>query len=470
MVALVALLIVVVLHLHGGGASSFPAAGFHILNVRETTASTKLRPSEVSGLRQISKVADQGDDGRRWRLKLVHRDAISVGNFSGYHRRFNERMKRDKRRVEGLTRRLTGVGYHEMDFGSEVVSGMNEGSGEYFVRIGVGSPPRDQYMVIDSGSDIVWVQCRPCSQCYHQADPVFDPAASASFAGVACDSTLCGRLENAKCHGGSCHYEVLYGDGSYTTGTLALETLTFGSTTVTNVAIGCGHKNHGLFVGASGLLGLGGGSMSFNGQLGGQTGGAFGYCLVTRGTMSSGSLSFGRGAVPVGAVWIPLLRNPRAPSFYYIGLAGLGVGGVTVPVPEAMFRLTELGDGGTVMDTGTAVTRFPNAAYQALRNAFIAGTVGLPRASSVSIFDTCYDLSGFELVRVPTVSFYFSSGPVLTVPANNILIPVDEVGTYCFAFAPSSSGLSIIGNIQQEGIQITFDAANGFVGFGPITC
>lgn len=475
MVALGALLIVVVLHFHAGGAAaSSPAAKFQILNVRETTAGTKFRPIDVSGHRQFSKVADRVDDGRRWWLKLVHRDVISVGNFSGYHHRFEERMKRDVKRVAGLTRRLTGggggAGYHATDFGSEVVSGMNEGSGEYFVRIGVGSPPWDQYMVIDSGSDIVWVQCQPCSQCYRQADPVFDPAASASFAGVACNSAVCGRLENAKCHAGRCHYEVLYGDGSYTIGTLALETLTIGGTMVQNVAIGCGHKNHGLFVGASGLLGLGGGSMSFIGQLGGQTGGAFGYCLVTRGTMSSGSLTFGRSAVPVGAVWIPLLRNPRAPSFYYIGLEGLGVGGVSVPVPEGMFRLTELGDGGTVMDTGTAVTRFPNAAYQALRDAFIAGTVRLPRAAGVSIFDTCYDLSGFELVRVPTVSFYFSSGPVLTLPANNILIPVNLVGTFCFAFAASSSGLSIIGNIQQEGIQITFDAANGFVGFGPNTC
>ncbi|GMP51614.1 hypothetical protein CsSME_00017776 [Camellia sinensis var. sinensis] len=44
------------------------------------------------------------------------------------------------------------------------------------------------------------------------------------------------------------------------------------------------------------------------------------------------------------------------------------------------------------------------------------------------------------------------------------------MGTFCFAFAASASGLSIIGNIQQEGIQISFDGANGFVGFGPNVC
>ncbi|KAK7855290.1 protein aspartic protease in guard cell 2 [Quercus suber] len=276
---------------------------------------------------------------------------------------------------------------------------------------------------------------------------------------------------NGGCHAGRCRYEVQYGDGSYTKGTLAFETLTFGQTAIRNVAIGCGHINKGMFVGAAGLLGLGSGSMSFVGQLGGQAGGAFSYCLVSRGTGSSGSLEFGRGAMPVGAAWVPLIRNPQAPSYYYVGLAGLGVGGMQIPVSEDVFRLTDTGKGGVVMDTGTAVTRFPTLAYEAFRDAFISQTSNLPRASGVSIFDTCYNLLGFVSVRVPTVSFYFSDGPILTLPARNFLIPVDDAGTFCFAFAPSpSSGPSIIGNIQQEGIQISFDGANGFVGFGPNVC
>ncbi|XP_068645858.1 protein ASPARTIC PROTEASE IN GUARD CELL 2-like [Aristolochia californica] len=468
--------ILVALQIFIGGAVEFQE-----LNVREVIKGARIRPTQVEAPRQISK-HDDGQAQGKWRLRLVHRDLIitrqgkSTKNSSSslVRDRLNSRLKRDAARMAGLTRRLTqsdgGASYEVEDFGSEVVSGMSEGSGEYFVRIGVGSPPRSQYMVIDSGSDIVWVQCQPCAQCYRQADPVFDPAESASFAGVACTSSVCGRLENAGCHAGRCRYEVSYGDGSYTKGTLALETLTFGPTVVRNVAIGCGHRNRGLFVGAAGLLGLGGGSLSFVGQLGGQTGGAFGYCLLSRGTSSSGELIFGRAALPIGAAWVPLLRNQRAPSFYYVGLSGLGVGGAQVPIPEDVFRLTELGDGGVVMDTGTAVTRFPATAYTALRDAFLAETAGLPRAAGISIFDTCYDLFGFESVRVPTVSFYFSGGPILTLPARNFLIPVDEVGTFCFAFAPSGSGLSIIGNIQQEGIQISFDGANGFVGFGPNTC
>ncbi|MBA0727458.1 hypothetical protein Golax_000443 [Gossypium laxum] len=452
--------------------NSFP--DFQLLNVNETLTGTKMfMPLGLS----------ETDDHRgKWNLKLVHRDKLLSPNDSStlhnHGRRFHARMQRDVKRVASLLRRLPGKGTHDgdaayqvNDFGSDVVSGMDQGSGEYFVRIGVGSPPRSQYMVIDSGSDVVWVQCQPCNQCYRQSDPVFDPANSASFAGVSCGSSVCDRIDNSGCNAGRyCRYEVIYGDGSYTKGTLALETLTFGRTVVKNVAIGCGHVNRGMFIGAAGLLGLGGGSMSLVGQLGGQTGGAFSYCLVSRGTDASGSLVFGRGTMPVGATWVPLLRNPRAPSFYYVGLSGLGVGGVRVPISEDVFRLTELGYGGVVMDTGTAVTRLPSSAYNPFRDAFITQTANLPRASKVSIFDTCYNLSGFVSVRVPTVSFYFSGGPVLTLPARNFLIPVDNMGTFCFAFAPSGSGLSIIGNIQQEGIQISFDGANGFVGFGPNVC
>lgn len=413
-------------------------------------------------------VDENDENSNSWKLKLLHRDKLPFSHFTDHPHRFQARIKRDLKRVHTLTNNYDQV--EEEEFGSEVISGMEQGSGEYFVRIGVGSPVREQYMVIDAGSDIVWVQCQPCTHCYHQSDPIFDPSLSASFYGVPCSTSLCNRVDNSRCHAGRCKYQVMYGDGSYTKGTIALETLTFGRTVVRNVAIGCGNSNRGMFIGAAGLLGLGGGSMSLVGQLGGQTGGAFSYCLVSRGTESTGSLEFGREVLPAGAAWVPLIRNPRAPSFYYIGLLGLGVGGARVLIPEDAFRLTEEGDGGVVMDTGTAVTRLPEAAYVAFRDAFAAETASLPRAPAMSIFDTCYDLNGFVTVRVPTVSFFLMGGPILTLPARNFLIPVDRKGTFCFAFAPSPTRLSIIGNIQQEGIQISIDGANGFVGFGPNIC
>jgi len=42
-----------------------------------------------------------------------------------------------------------------------VVSGLAQGSGEYFTWVGVGTPP-----MLDTGSDVVWLQCAPCRRCY----------------------------------------------------------------------------------------------------------------------------------------------------------------------------------------------------------------------------------------------------------------------------------------------------------------
>ncbi|XP_020085463.1 protein ASPARTIC PROTEASE IN GUARD CELL 2-like [Ananas comosus] len=438
------------------------ALEFHHLNVHELVYATHRPPSTTLHDTPHSQdpVHERTRDEPKWALKLVHRDALLPVHDRRYRQRFLQRINRDALRVAGLARHLNRtappVRFALNDFGSAVVSGLDEGVGEYLVRVGIGMPEREHYLVVDTGSDVTWVQCRPCSQCYDQAEPVFDPAGSASFEGVSCGSTVCGLVNRADpCRSDRCRYAVAYEDGSYTKGTLAFETLTFGPTHVQNVAIGCGHTNHGLFNWASGLLGLGAGPLSLVGQLGPQTGGAFGYCLVSRGAGPYGSLVFGRtAAVPRGAAWVPLLTNPQAPSFYYIALLGLGVGGVRLPVPEQVFQLAENGEGGVIVDTGTAVTRFPPQAYEVLRDAFVDATEGLPRGPTVSIFDACYDLSGFGTVRVPTVSLYFDGGVVLTLPARNYLVPVDGVGTFCLAFAPSSSGLSIVGNIQQEGIQM----------------
>ncbi|MFS8000056.1 putative nepenthesin [Helianthus anomalus] len=50
-----------------------------------------------------------------------------------------------------------------------------------------------------------------------------------------------------------------------------------GSTTVENITIGCRHNNEGLFVGATGLIGLGSGRVSFPSQINATS---YSYCLV----------------------------------------------------------------------------------------------------------------------------------------------------------------------------------------------
>lgn len=206
--------------------STPPPSQFHEFNVEEAIAGTKLKkPPETP--KQAVLTEEEESEGKL-KVKLVHRDKIfnSASTLYKHRTRFDARIKRDIKRVSFLLNRLSSnnnknaeqEGIEDAGFGSDVVSGTEEGSGEYFVRIGVGSPPTYQYVVIDSGSDIVWVQCQPCDQCYNQSDPIFNPDRSASFAGVPCSSAVCDQLDHAPCRQGRCGYEVSYGDGSYTKG------------------------------------------------------------------------------------------------------------------------------------------------------------------------------------------------------------------------------------------------------------
>ncbi|KAK6919982.1 Xylanase inhibitor, N-terminal [Dillenia turbinata] len=358
------------------------------------------------------------------------------------------------------------------DFSSSIISGLSQGSGEYFTRIGIGTPPRYVYMVLDTGSDVVWLQCAPCRKCYTQTDPVFDPRKSQSFRSISCDSPLCRRLDSPGCNNKKmCLYQVSYGDGSFTVGEFSTETMTFRRNQVPNVAVGCGHDNEGLFIGAAGLLGLGRGRLSFPSQTGRQFGSKFSYCLVDRSASAKpSSMVFGEGSISRTARFTRLLTNPRLDTFYYVDLTGISVGGTRVPgITSALFKLDPAGNGGVIIDSGTSVTRLTRPAYIALRDAFRAGASNLKRATDFSLFDTCYDLSGRSEVKVPTVVMHFGSADV-SLPASNYLIPVDNKGTFCFAFAGTISGLSIIGNIQQQGFRVVFDLAGSRIGFSPRGC
>lgn len=268
------------------------------------------------------------------------------------------------------------------------------------------------------------------------------------------------------CRNGKCLYQVSYGDGSFTVGEYVTETVSFGgSGSVTKVAIGCGHDNEGLFVGAAGLLGLGGGPLSLTKQI---KASSFSYCLVDRDSGKSSTLEF-NSARPSDSVLAPLLKNQKVDTFYFVELTGISVGGeIVAEITDA--DQSSSGAGGVIVDSGTAITRLRTQVYEPVRDAFKRMTQNLRSAEGVALFDTCYDLSSLSSVRVPTVSFHFAGDKVWSLPAKNYLIPVDGAGTYCFAFAPTSSSLSIIGNVQQQGTRVSFDLANSLVGFSPNKC
>lgn len=414
-------------------------------------------------------------------VPLHSRESLHASHHEDYKSLVLTRLKRDSARVNSLFTRLelalnqvnksdlhpTETEIRPEQLSTPVSSGITQGSGEYFSRIGVGTPAKPFYMVLDTGSDVNWLQCQPCSDCYQQSDPIFDPTHSSSYAVLSCDSQQCQAIDVSACRNGKCLYQVSYGDGSFTVGEYITETVTLGNSgAVRGISMGCGHDNEGLFVGAAGLIGLGGGSLSFTSQI---KASSFSYCLVDRDSGKSSSLEF-NSASPGDSVNAALLRNSKLDTFYYVGITGISVGGRTVSLPPATFALDQSGRGGIIVDCGTAVTRLQTEAYNSLRDEFVRQTQNLRSTTGFALFDTCYDLSSLRSVTVPTVSFHFGGGKSWLLPAKNYLIPVDSAGTFCFAFAPSSQALSIIGNVQQQGTRVSFDLGSSLVGFSPNKC
>ena len=140
---------------------------------------------------------------------------------------------------------------NEYTFHSTLVSGSTLGSGQYFVDFFLGTPAQKFSLILDTGSDLIWVQCAPCKQCYPQAGPLYIPGNSSTFNPVPCLSEECllvPAILGLPCdfrYPGACAYEYQYADSSSTKGVLAYETVTIESNSnssieIGKVAMGCG--------------------------------------------------------------------------------------------------------------------------------------------------------------------------------------------------------------------------------------
>ncbi|KAL5715514.1 hypothetical protein ACHQM5_017324 [Ranunculus cassubicifolius] len=389
-------------------------------------------------------------------LKLYPRHTLEKSKFSSYSDLILSRLNRDSQRVKYIHNKL-GVNPT-----SEFSAPLSPGAGEYYAEIGFGTPSTKVQTIVDTGSDVTWIQCKPCQSCYKQDGPIFDPSASSSYELVSCSAPECAALSSSSCLKNTCTYQVRYGDGSQTTGDLAKETLQLGTDTIQNIAIGCGHDNEGLFRVAGGLLGLGRGESSFTTQTNTSS---FSYCLTDMSSNKLSTLDFGSSDASVADVSTPLLKAAGIDlpdSFYFVGLTGVVVGGKLVPYAASS-------DSPVIVDSGTSVTRFSTAFYEAVRDEFVKGMSGVPVAGPVSIFDTCYNLQSVSDVKVPTVGFQFGK-KVLELPAKNVLLLLDENNTFCFSFATGGDQVSIIGNIQQQGTKVDFDLGNSLIGFSSDKC
>ncbi|RWR95096.1 aspartyl protease family-like protein [Cinnamomum micranthum f. kanehirae] len=385
-------------------------------------------------------------------LRVVHRHGpcspFGVGRAS--HRQI---LRQDQARVNMIRSRISKSTQKLQPQSTSLPanSGIPFSTGNYIVTVGFGTPKKDMTVAFDTASDLTWIQCKPCAvKCYNQKEPIFDPSQSTSFVNISCNSAECIQLHSvsgnpSSCDSSTCQYSIGYGDGSKSAGIFGQETLTLTSTEVIkNFRFGCGQDNDGLFGQTTGLLGLGRDSVSIVSQ----TVGNYGKSLIPELKFTS------------------LVANPNAPSFYFLEMIGISVGGSDIGIPPSTFSSP-----GTIIDSGTVITRLQPAAYSALKSAFQKRMSNYNMAPAYALFDTCYDFTGVDTVSVPTIKLRFNGGVEVNIALSGIIYVLSQ-SQVCLAFAGNRSPgtIGIIGNRQQGTVDVVYDVAGGRIGFGADGC
>ncbi|EOY33631.1 Eukaryotic aspartyl protease family protein isoform 5 [Theobroma cacao] len=203
--------------------------------------------------------------------------------------------------------------------------------GLYYTKIQLGSPPRDFYVQIDTGSDVLWIGCNSCNGCPQSSGlqiqlNLYDPGSSSTASLVSCSDQRCSagvQSSDSGCSGQSnqCSYTFQYGDGSGTSGYYAsdllhLDTILEGSMTTKSTApimFGCSMLQTGDLTksdrAVDGIFGFGQQSLSVISQLSSQgiTPRVFSHCLIGN--------NGGGGILVLGEILEPnMVYTPLVPS------------------------------------------------------------------------------------------------------------------------------------------------------------
>uniref|UniRef100_A0A7N0U3L0 Peptidase A1 domain-containing protein n=1 Tax=Kalanchoe fedtschenkoi TaxID=63787 RepID=A0A7N0U3L0_KALFE len=359
-----------------------------------------------------------------------------------------------------------------------------------------GSPShKSYYLEFDTGSDLTWMQCEDCKKrrhrCFPQIEPPFPNSKSTSYSPLPCERhALCYPGE---CVGDFCSYSLEYADDSHSHGILALETLTFDSSSThgketVRMVFGCGFDNVKSYdikpdSKLAGILGMGWGALSLVNQLSQQTHGRFSYCLPTLRQAAEGSpvrLHFGSDIhAPSNLRTTPLLEYPDDMSFYAT-LLDISISSHKLNIPSRFFAKGGPDTGGCIFDTGAAITRLSRPAYQILKQALMQhlseADGSLKKQGRKYEYDLCYRRSppfkGFT--HLPSITFHFQGGADFVVqPQQAFFVESKDAHSeyVCLAMIPSDEErMSCIGVQTQANHILVFDLQAKQLHFGPQNC
>ncbi|KAJ9702808.1 hypothetical protein PVL29_004512 [Vitis rotundifolia] len=341
------------------------------------------------------------------------------------------------------------------------INNLLDEDGYFLVDVAFGTPPQKFKLILDTGSSITWTQCKACVNCLQDSHRHFDPSASSTYSFGSC---IPSTVEN--------NYSMPYNDDSTSVGNYGCDTLILEPSDVfPKFQFGCGINSTGDFgSGVDGVLGLGQGQLSTVSQTASKFKKVFSYCLPEED--STGSLLFGEKATSQSSSlkFTSLVNGPgtlQESGYYFVNLLDISVGNKRLNIPSSVFASP-----GTIIDSGTVITRLPQRAYSALKAAFQKAMVKYPlsngRRKKGDILDTCYNLSGTKDVLLPEIVLHFGEGADVRLNGKRVLWGKHK-SHLCLAFAGNSE-LTIIGNRQQVSLTVLYDIQGGRIGFGGNGC
>ncbi|WVZ05452.1 hypothetical protein V8G54_018798 [Vigna mungo] len=405
----------------------------------------------------------------------------------------NQRVELESLRARDRARHgriLQGVFGGVVDF---AVQGTSDpyfvGYGLYFTKVKLGSPAKEFYVQIDTGSDILWLNCMTCSNCPQSSGlgiqlDFFDTAGSSTAAFVSCADPICSyavRTATSECssQANHCSYTFQYGDGSGTTGYYVSDTMYFdtvvGQELVSNssstIVFGCSTYQSGDLTktdkAVDGIFGFGPGALSVISQLSSQglTPKAFSHCLKGQDN--------GGGVLVLGEILEPsIVYSPLVPSqpHYNLNLQSIAVNGQILPIDSDVFATTN--NRGTIVDTGTTLAYLVEEAYNPFVDA-ITAAVSQFYKPIISKGNQCYLVSNSVGDIFPQVSLNFMGGASMILDPEHYLMHygfLDGAAMWCIGFQRTDQRFIILGDLVLKDKIFVYDLANQRIGWANYDC
>lgn len=332
----------------------------------------------------------------------------------------------------------------------------------YLMKIWYGNPPVEFFQIVDTGSDLPWIQCEPCVHCFPSQHSPYPPKISNTFVYETCPQTKNKR----------CPYNTNYGDHSYSQGELARESIRLGpgphKVKIDHFLFGCGYNNIGKFAPkGAGIVGFNPQPRSFVSQLSWKHHGKFAYCMPPPTSQRPGKISFGTEAVVKGngVMKTPLIID----SQYYVMLEGITVATKKInylPDQYSSKNLTGIKGGRMLIDSGTNMMILPPPLQEHILAQVSDHIKAKPIARPPAPFTLCYPAS-LKDSEIPNIIVHFTGAELVLSPLHTFMPTISR--DRCLAIIPQHR-LPVLGNMAQVNFLVGFNIVKKKLAFKPTDC